>query len=155
MRIASTSGIEPEISHCCEMWQSLPRAHNPPMYFTLHARVLIHFRNFLDVPHSLLAKNAIFAVLDDKYPKLCIMANAYLLPFRQDVSLARPTPFPVWQLTFGRWTVGDYGYNIGNTLFSSSVRSAFSALCILFRAQLGALMALFLHFPFQCSILPI
>ena len=56
MRIASTSGIEPEISHCCEMWQPLPRAHNPPMYFTLHARVLIHFRNFLNVPYSLLAK---------------------------------------------------------------------------------------------------
>lgn len=52
------------------------------------------------------------------------MANAYLLPFRQDASLARPKPFPVWQLTFGRWTAGDYGYNIGNTLFSSSVRSA-------------------------------
>lgn len=26
------------------------------MYFTLHARVLIHFRNFLNVPYSLLAK---------------------------------------------------------------------------------------------------
>lgn len=56
MRIASTSGIEPEISHYCEMWQSLPRAHNPPIYFTLYARVLIHFRNFLDVPYSPLAK---------------------------------------------------------------------------------------------------
>lgn len=127
MRIASTSGIEPEISHCCEMWQSLPRAHNPPMYFTLHARVLIHFRNFLTHPIVCSQKNAIFAVLDGKYTKLCIMANARLLPFRQDASLARPAPFPVRQLTFGRWTVGDYGYDIGNTLFSSSVRSAFSA----------------------------
>nr|DAY87180.1 MAG TPA: hypothetical protein [Caudoviricetes sp.] len=49
------------------MWQPLPRAHNPPMYFTLHARVLIHFRNFLNVPYSLLAKNTIFAMLNDKY----------------------------------------------------------------------------------------
>lgn len=56
------------------------------------------------------------------------MANPLVLQFRKGVSLARPAPFPVRQLTVRRWAAGDYGHSIGNTLFSSSVRIVFSAI---------------------------
>lgn len=77
----------------------------------------------------------------------CVSKQALeLLQFRSGTSLARPAPFPVRQLTVRRWAAGDYGYGNGITLFSSSVQGVFPAQCILVLAQLGALMALFLHF---------
>ncbi|WP_300851273.1 hypothetical protein, partial [uncultured Rikenella sp.] len=50
-----------------------------------------------------------------------------ILQFLTGASLARPPSFPTGQLTFGRLAAGDYGHNLGNALFSSSVRIVFTA----------------------------
>ena len=78
---------------------------------------------------------------------------AALLQFRQDASLARSGSFPIRQLTVRRWAAGDYGHNIGNALFSSSVRTVFRYRAFYLRAHKGAIMALFLHVLFSGGIL--
>jgi hypothetical protein len=71
-----------------------------------------------------------------------------ILQFLTDASLARPPSFPTGQLTFGRLAAGDCGHNLGNALFSSSVRIVFTAWRVLSPSALGAIMALFSRFPF-------
>lgn len=77
-----------------------------------------------------------------------------ILQFPTGASLARPPSFPTGQLTFGRWAAGDCGHNLGNTLFSSSVRIVFTAWRVLSPSALGAIMALFSRFPFPYDSRP-
>ena len=74
---------------------------------------------------------------------------AALLQFRQDASLARSGSFPIRQLTVRRWAAGDYGHNIGNALFSSSVRTVFPLPCILSPCAQGRNYGIILARPFQ------
>ena len=74
---------------------------------------------------------------------------ACVLQFRQGVSLARPEPFPVRQQTVRRLAAGDYGHNIGNALFSSSVRTVFPLPCILSPCAQGRNYGIILTRPFQ------
>lgn len=69
-------------------------------------------------------------------------------PISDGCSWARPPSFPTGQLTFGRLAAGDCGHNLGNALFSSSVRIVFTAWRVLSPSALGAIMALFSRFPF-------
>ena len=85
----------------------------------------------------------------EEYDELC----GEILQFPTGASLARPPSFPTGQLTVRRLAAGDCGHNLGNALFSSSVRTAFPLPCILSPAALGRLMALFLHVLFSGGVL--
>lgn len=75
-----------------------------------------------------------------------------LLPFRSGVSLARSASFPMRQLTLRRWAAGDYGHDMGNALFSSSVRSVFPLPCILSPCATGRNYGIILTRPFSIQL---
>ena len=133
------------------MWHFLPRAQKFAVHFTLHGKI---FRNFVALktyPIAELSKWAHFRhiVYRLTHASLVSWLCAALLQFRQDASLARSGSFPIRQLTVRRWAAGDYGHNIGNALFSSSVRTVFPLPCILSPCAQGRNYGIILARPFQ------
>ena len=99
-------------------------------------------------------KSPIFASFTRKKAVSRCHGKPDILQFPTGASLARPPSFPTGQLTFGRWAAGDCGHNLGNALFSSSVRIVFTAWRVLSPSALGAIMALFSRFPFPYDSRP-
>lgn len=97
-------------------------------------------------------KSPIFALFTRKggFP---LSWQARHTPISTGASLARPPSFPTGQLTVRRLAAGDCGHNLGNALFSSSVRTVFPLPCILSPAAHGQTYGIILTRPFQwrCS----
>jgi hypothetical protein len=92
-------------------------------------------------------KSLIFALFTRKDDFL-LHGKPDILQFPTGASLARPPSFPTGQLTFGRLAAGDYGHDIGNALFSSSVRIVFPAWRFLSPAAQGQTYGIILSLPF-------
>lgn len=98
-------------------------------------------------------KSLIFALFTHKDDFL-LHGKPDILQFPTGASLARPPSFPTGQLTFGRLAAGDYGHDIGNALFSSSVRIVFPAWRFLSPAAQGQTYGIILSLPFSIRLSP-
>ena len=96
-------------------------------------------------------KSPIFASFTrkDDYP---LSWQARHTPISTGASLARPPSFPTGQLTLGRLAAGDCGHDIGNALFSSSVRTVFPLPCILSPCAQGRNYGIILTRPFSIQL---
>lgn len=135
------------------MWQPLPRAHNLPIYFTLYAQVLIHFRNFLDVPYSLLAKKCYICSVRWQIPKTLHHGKRLLTPISARRFFGTSHTFSSVAVNIravdGWWLwVWHWQYS-----FLKFRADCFFRIVYFTPGALGALMAIFLHFPIQwrCS----
>lgn len=99
-------------------------------------------------------KSLIFASFTRKRQFLRCHGKTDILQFPTDASLARPPSFPTGQLTFGRLAAGDCGHNLGNALFSSSVRIVFTAWRFLSPAAHGQTYGIILSPPFSIRLSP-
>jgi hypothetical protein len=92
-------------------------------------RTKFTFYNFapqLNVPHSSLAKFA-YICIETVNSKFCIVANTRYTPISSGCFSGTSRIFSNAAANRRRVAAGDYGYNIGNTLFSSPVQVVFPA----------------------------
>lgn len=141
----------------CE-WQNGTTCARPKSHATFHPIACRFFfqscTSLKRTLYSLFRKKALY--LHRSHAKAVSRCHGKpdILQFPTGASLARPPSFPTGQLTFGRWAAGDCGHNLGNALFSSSVRIVFTAWRFLFPAAHGQTYGIILSLPFSIRLSP-